>query len=182
MRRQQCMAQVVSFVVITLCVLAVPALAQNCPEPVSQWPYGPSWAVAVSGDYAYFGSNSALMVADVSNPEAPRAVGDVALPDTQYATVLGIAVSGGYAGVAGGDTGFRIVDVSNPSAPVEAGFVETPGYAWGVEFDGGYAYVVDRRLVFGLLISARRPRPWRWASSTRQAPPSESMLRPATRS
>jgi hypothetical protein len=51
---------------------AEPVAAQDCPELVGRWPYGPSYAVAASGDYAYFGSGTVLMVADVSNPSAPR--------------------------------------------------------------------------------------------------------------
>ena len=42
MNRQQRVAHVVAFVVIAMSVLAVPAIAQDCPELVSRWPYGPT--------------------------------------------------------------------------------------------------------------------------------------------
>ena len=137
MNRQHRLAYVVARVMISVCVLAVPALAQDCPELAGQWPYGPAHAVAVSGNYAYFGSGAALLVADVSIPAALHAVGDVTLPGV----VRGVAVSGSYAYVAG--TGLHVVDVSTPSAPVEVGSYLTPGYAYGVAVAGSYAYVAD---------------------------------------
>ena len=140
MRRQRNVARVVPVVVIGACLLAMPALAQDCPELVGQWPYGEVWAAAVSGDYAYFGSGGALMVADVSEPSAPQVVGSVALPDI----LVEVAVSDGYAYVADWRAGLRIVDVQIPSAPVEVG-----PWGWGapghvardVAVSGGYAYV-----------------------------------------
>ena len=50
----------------------------------------------MSGDYAYFGSGAALMVADISDPAAPQVVGDVTLPGV----VQAVAVAGGHAYVA----------------------------------------------------------------------------------
>ncbi|HQN95782.1 MAG TPA: hypothetical protein PLM61_05400 [Thermoanaerobaculales bacterium] len=137
MNRRQCVAQVLVLGVAGAVLLASPALAQDCPELAGQWPYGPAHAVAVSGNYAYFGSGAALLVADVSIPAALHVVGDVTLPGV----VHGVAVSGSYAYVAG--TGLHVVDVSTPSAPVEVGSVDTPGWAEGVAVAGGYAYVAD---------------------------------------
>ncbi len=71
MQRAWLVASVGVFLVIGVSVLAVPALAQNCPELIGHWPYGPSLAGAVAGNYAYFGSGKALMVADISNPADP---------------------------------------------------------------------------------------------------------------
>ncbi len=56
------------------------ALAQDCPELVGRWPYGPAYAVSASGDYAYFGSGTVLQIADVSVPETPQLVAEVVLP------------------------------------------------------------------------------------------------------
>jgi len=47
------------------------AFAQDCPELMGRWPYGPAWAVARSGDHAYFGSGPTLLIADVSAPGTP---------------------------------------------------------------------------------------------------------------
>jgi len=140
MKRQQGTAQVVALVAISMFVLALPALAQDCPELVGRLPYGAVRTVAVSGDFAYFAGGDTLMVADiVSDPSAPRVVGYVALPETANE----IAVSGEYAYVAAGEAGLRVVNVSDPSAPVEVGFVNTPGEAFEVAVAGGYAYVAD---------------------------------------
>jgi hypothetical protein len=122
---------------VATCVLAVPALAQDCPELIGRWPYGPTWALDISGDRAYFGSGKALMVADISDSAAPQVVGDILLPSFP----LEIAVSGNYAYVADLDAGLRVIDISNPAAPVEVGFLDTPGTAWGVAVSGNYAYV-----------------------------------------
>ncbi|MCP4675582.1 MAG: hypothetical protein GY854_08790 [Deltaproteobacteria bacterium] len=54
-----------------------------------------------------------LLVADVSNPERPRAIGKHALPDMARDVV---AIKG-YAFVANGDNGLVVLDVSDPIAP-----------------------------------------------------------------
>ncbi len=122
---------------IVVFVSAVAAPSADCLELVGRWPYGPAYAVAASGDYAYFGSGTALMVANISNPAAPQVVGDVTLPGVVYS----VAVSGEYAYMATYDAGLRVIDVSIPSAPVEVGYVATPGEAWGVAVSGDYAYM-----------------------------------------
>jgi hypothetical protein len=114
-------------------------LRANCPELVGHLP-GPISAVAVSGDYAYLGGAAGFMVADVSDPAAPRVVGEVGIP----LGVRDIAVSGGYAFLAcglRGDGGLQVVDVSTPSAPVEVGFINTPGPTDGVAVSGFHAYL-----------------------------------------
>jgi hypothetical protein len=94
-------------------------------------------AVALQGDYAYFGSGGCLIVADVGNLTAPVEVGKVTFPGPIFA----IAVSGDYAYVADGYDGLRIVDISNPAAPAEIGFLDTPGLVGGVTVVGSRAYV-----------------------------------------
>jgi hypothetical protein len=100
--------------------------------------------VAVSGSYAYvacakyFPDGGGLAVIDISTPSAPAEVGFIDTPSFAY----GVAVSGGYAYVAGG--GLHVIDVSTPSAPVEVGFLEGEGRAVTVE--GGYAYVTGGSL------------------------------------
>jgi len=125
MRRLQSVARVVVCLVVNVNVLAMPALAQDCPELVGLWP-GFINAVAVSGDYAYLGASAQLLVTDVSVPAAPRPIGQVSLPDE----VKRVAVSDGYAYVADGGGGLRVVDISTPSAPVEVG--SAPVYALDV--------------------------------------------------
>jgi len=132
MKRQQRVAHVVELVVIGVCLLALPAFA-HCPELVGRLP-GPINVVAVSGDYAYLGGGSGLfIIADVSEPSAPRVVGDIALP----AAASDVAVSGSFAYVA--SWSLRVIDVSTPSAPVEVG--STQSAASNVAVSGDYAYV-----------------------------------------
>ncbi|MFC2076836.1 LamG-like jellyroll fold domain-containing protein [candidate division KSB1 bacterium] len=57
-----------------------------------------------------------------------------------------VYVNGNIAYVAvdsGGVTGLRIVDISDPADPAEIGSCATPGTAFGVFFQDGYAYVAD---------------------------------------
>jgi hypothetical protein len=133
--------RVVALLGIGAGVLAAPALGQDCPEYLGQWPYGEDmYAVAVSGDYAYFGAGTALVVADISDPENPQQVGVVALPSVPHRNV----VSGGYLYVADYFGGLRIIDVSQPTNPNEVGFLDDPGHiARGVAVSGGFAYVTD---------------------------------------
>jgi hypothetical protein len=119
-------------------VLAVPALAQDCPELVGNWPAGDAFAVSVSGPTAYLGSGSTLVVVDVSYPTTPTFLGETPLAGV----VNGVAVSGAYAYVAI-DQGLIVVDVSNPSAPIVVGSVDTPGAAQGVAVSFPYAYVAS---------------------------------------
>ena len=126
---------------IGACMLTLPSLAQDCPELVGRWPYGPTVAVAVAGDYAYYGSGTALMVADVSDAALPQVVGGVVLPRM----ISDVAVSGIYAYVVDDENGLRVIDVSTPSSPSEVGSVSTPvGGAYGVAVGGGYAYVANQ--------------------------------------
>ena len=67
----------VTIISILAISLSMSVSAQDCPELVGRWPYGPTRAVAVDGDYAYFGSGTVLMVADVSNLASPNVVGEV---------------------------------------------------------------------------------------------------------
>ncbi len=142
MNRQQRVAHVVALVVITVCVLAMPVFAQDCPRLLGRWPYGPASAVAVSGSLAFVGSGTTMLVLDVSTPSSPQLLGDVTLPDL----VHGIAAAGGYAYVADGESGLRVIDVSNPSAPLEIGFLDTPSWAFGVAVAGSHAYVANGSL------------------------------------
>ncbi|MBD3854846.1 MAG: hypothetical protein IFJ96_08670, partial [Acidobacteria bacterium] len=107
--------QLAAILVIVMCGLTLPAFVRHCPELVGRWPYGPAYAVAVSGSYAYFGSGTVLLVADVSNAAAPQVVGEVVLPGL----IEGVAVSGSYAYVADGSSGLRVIDVSTPASPIE---------------------------------------------------------------
>jgi len=137
MKSPRLVCRLVALLGIGAGVLAAATLAQDCPELVGRWPYGPAFTTEMAGGHLYYSSGSTLMVAELSDPSAPQVVGEVALAGT----FEGIAVSGGYAYVAGHNAGLRVVDVSVPSAPVEVGFLDTPGVFWDVAVSGGYAYV-----------------------------------------
>ncbi len=93
---------------------------------------GATYAVAVSGDYAYIGQGQDFVVLDISNPATPSELGRL----ITNGFVEDIILSGGYAYVADGSNGLVIVDVSNKKAPSLAGSSDG---AWSVQqtADGG---------------------------------------------
>ncbi|MBM3236794.1 hypothetical protein FJZ31_10930 [Candidatus Poribacteria bacterium] len=101
---------------------------------------GACYAVAVEGDIAYIVAGVYLLILDITDKSVPALLGSVQLPGMVY---YGIAVSGGYAYIADGNTGLRVVDVSNPSIPIEKGYYDTPGYAYGVAIANNLIYVAD---------------------------------------
>ncbi len=126
---------------LIICALAVPAFAVDCPELVGTWPFDPAYAIAASGDHAYFSSagHFALLVADVSDRSAPDVVGQVVLPGL----IEDIEVSGNHAFVAAWQAGLRVVDVSDPTDPVEVAFVDMPGEVHQAEVSGEYVFLAE---------------------------------------
>ena len=82
----------VLLVAVILGLGAAPVAAQDCPELAGHLP-GPFSAIAVSGDYAYLGASSNLLIVDISDPSAPEVIGEAAVAPGVTAT----AVSGSYA-------------------------------------------------------------------------------------
>ncbi len=100
---------------------------------------GATYAVAISGNYAYIGQGQDIVVLDVSSQDSPMELGRVTTPDI----VFDVTVSGDYAYVADRDNGLLIVDVSSKSVPTLVGSYGTAGYARGVAVSGDYVYVAD---------------------------------------
>jgi PKD repeat protein len=85
----------------------------SCPERVGHWPYGPSQAVAVDGSTAFFSVGTVLRVADVTSPDAPQVVAELALGDV----IADLAVVGDLLIAAVSDSGVASVDISDPANP-----------------------------------------------------------------
>lgn len=100
--------------VVLFAILKTAALASaaDCPERTGHWPYGPTHAVAVYGDYVFYGAGTTVRVADVSVPSSPIVVGEVRLEKQ----VLSIDVSGDSAFVAASERGLVALDLSDPAA------------------------------------------------------------------
>jgi hypothetical protein len=129
--------------------------AQHCSDLVGQWSRGPSDAVAVSGDYVFFGSGPSMLIADVSQPAAPQVVGEITL----FGEVKGIEVVADLAFVANGAGGLRVIDVSDPSMPIELGSSETVGHAEELVVAGDYAFVAENLFGFEVFDISSRPHP-----------------------
>jgi hypothetical protein len=146
--------------------------SQDCPDLVGRWPYGPTYAVAVSGTTAYVGSGAALIVVDVSDPWRPTVLGDLHVPGV----VRDIAVQGDHVYLAReayettlSDHGLLVVDVSDPAAPVRVGTHDTLHTAHRVAVAGDYAYVAAGHGVSESSISHIRPHRLKSVSSSKTA-------------
>ncbi len=104
---------------------------------VGRWPYGPAFAVAVQGDYAYLGSGGGIYILNISDPTLPTKISEIATPSV----VEGLFVNNLHLYVADYYAGLRIINVADPANPYEEGYYNTPGHAYSVYVLGSYAYV-----------------------------------------
>ncbi|MDP2908063.1 MAG: hypothetical protein Q8O03_09105 [Nanoarchaeota archaeon] len=94
--------------------------------------------IFVSGKYAYVISENGLEILDISNPAQPKHAGKIADSDDvilELSDPRSIAVSGGYAYVAGGNV--EILDVSNPAQPKHVAKIVNNPYSYSI--DDSYA-------------------------------------------
>ncbi len=63
---------------VVICAWAFSGSAQDYTGLVGRWPFDPTRAVAVSEDFAFLGSGSTLLAANVSAPASPHVAGYVA--------------------------------------------------------------------------------------------------------
>ena len=129
---------VMFFMLFVLVMLLFSQESQNV-SLVGKLPMGPSFAVAVSGNYAFVGNGPKMLVLDISQPSNPVYVSEIVF----NSTVWDIKISGDYAYVADNKEGLRIVDISQPSNPVEVGFYDNSDEAVGVFVSGNYVYLAD---------------------------------------
>ena len=108
-------------------------------EPVGTIP-GPADLVKSDGKYAYITANKTLTVFDVSNPAAPKRVGDYSFPDR----ILGFRLAGSLVYVAADLYGLGILDVSGGGIPKLRGSLKTPGSAKNVTVAGRTVVVADQ--------------------------------------
>ena len=136
MRRLQRAAQATALIAAIVPSLATSALAEDCPALAGRMP-GRITAVAVSGDHAYLGTADGLVVADVSQPEVPRLVGEVRAGG---GWPFSVAVSGAYAYVASSGS-LDVIDISRPAAPVLVAHLNLAWYVSSVAVSGNHAFV-----------------------------------------
>ena len=100
---------------------------------------GRARALCLVGETLYVADGpGGLLVADVSNPSDPRAIGKRGLPDMARDVV---AIEG-HAFVANGDNGLVVVDVSDPSAP-------SPISTFATEMPANRVQTSDTHLLIG---------------------------------
>jgi len=145
MQRPQRAAQVVALVVIGVCSLAEPALAQDCPELLGQWSGDGVLRVTGAGAYAYASNETMFMVADVSGPAAPDLVGQLDLGGE----LQDMTAANGHVFVAIGE--MWVIDVSEPTSPQIVGTFDSY-MANCVAVSGQYAYLGEGFGVHGLLV------------------------------
>jgi hypothetical protein len=122
-------------------LVVVDVSSPDSPEIVGQFVRpGRAMAVDALGEYAYIADwEGRMWVVDVSDPTNPHQVGGYSY--IPFATGFDVCVRDTLAFVAFGEADLHILDVSDPTQPHPAGFVSFPGWAYGVEVSGDYAYV-----------------------------------------
>ena len=110
---------------------------------VGNWPFGPSYAVAVDEEreLVYLGSGGGVYILDVSDPGSPEKVSELKTRGIVVGLFYDSSAEALY--VADSGSGLRVIDMSDPGSSYEVGYYDTPGIALGVYVTGGYAYVAD---------------------------------------
>ncbi len=123
-----------------------PEASPGCLQLISRWPYGPTYTVITSGNYAYYGRGAVFTIADKSNVASWKIIGesDVRGP------VNGIVLNGTRAYVAAGQAGLKVIDISDPRTPVIVRSVPTAGEAGALAILSNCLYLADG--ASGLLI------------------------------
>jgi len=106
---------------------------------VGRWPYGPAYAVAVQGGYAYLGSGGGIYILDIADPTSPTKIAQIATPGV----VHGLFLDDFLLYVGDREAGLRIINVADQANPYEIGYYDTPGWAIGVNVVDTLAYVAD---------------------------------------
>ena len=116
-----CVSRTPTFILsigLAACVATASDLAPECPELVTDWAQGPSDAVILDNNTAYFGSGTVFSIGDINDLISPFIVGRIDL-----GMLIGdIFVDGEVAYVAAGnftdEPGALIkLDISDPSSP-----------------------------------------------------------------
>jgi len=119
-----------------------------CPVPGGSLPFGPTRAVAVTGDTAFVGNGALLEVVDVADIHQPAALGRVALDDV----LVSIATEPEGERVYAADTrGVSVVDVVDPTRPMTLGRHDVAGEIGHVVWHEGLVFLADRELGLRIL-------------------------------
>lgn len=96
----------------------------------------PGHDLALAGDLLYVVDEEGLRVFDVTDPEDPQPVGELAIPS---ASCLALRGDIAYVGCEAGD--FRAVDIADPATPAILAGLAIPMPATDIELAGDFAYV-----------------------------------------
>ncbi len=114
----------------------------NC-RLIGNWPFGPSYAVALdpARSLAFCGSGGGVYLLNVSNPAQPVKLSEAI--HTRGVVVEGLFYHNNRLFITAEEAGLEIWDVTDASNPSFSGRLNTPGLALGVTVSGNYAYVAD---------------------------------------
>ena len=101
---------------------------------------GPCMDAVVAGNWLYAIGQGQLFVADISEPSAPKVVGEA----TGFGNTRQIEVKGNVAYITAREDGLFIVDVSRPDAPRLLCHYDTIELATGIALSGDIAFVACR--------------------------------------
>jgi hypothetical protein len=101
---------------------------------------GVVFAVDVQEDIAYLGVGPRIYVLDISDPSAPKFMGQSGV---MPGVVQSVIASGNYIYVADGKGYLRVIDVSDPTQPTQVASLVEHSYARGLALDGTTLYIAD---------------------------------------
>lgn len=99
--------------IITFLVLTTAGFSQDDMTLVDRWPYGPTRAIAASGDLLISASGGAVSIHDTTTPESPTFLSSVVVPGRANE----IVIVNQLAYFCCGKLGLHIVDFSDPCTP-----------------------------------------------------------------
>jgi hypothetical protein len=110
-------------------------------------------AVVVRDGIGWVGRSAGLTALDLTDPAAPREIGELRLP----ATVEDVALAGAFVYVAAGTHGLYVVDASGTAGPRLLGELETPGSARRIAVAGPHHVLVADHREGLVVVDVSRP-------------------------
>ncbi|MGD9900221.1 MAG: T9SS type A sorting domain-containing protein, partial [Calditrichaceae bacterium] len=110
-------------------------------EFLGAWANGPSYTVARSGDFIYFGTGGYFNVADISDPVNPQITAKI----ISGGVINEIVIKDNYAYLAAGEAGLIVFDITDSQNPVEVSNSSDwySGYAKELAIEGNKLYLAS---------------------------------------
>ena len=131
-------------IIILLVFSSGNVFSQAALKKIGKFNTGMSYGLSIANDYAYITTNTSLIILDVTTPEKPVKVGELAVGSP----VFGLSVTDKYAFLAASDRGLIIVDISDPREPHIVGGYNSGGTMYNAKSTDNYCYTINYEIGF----------------------------------